>query len=183
MTDRAPISKSSGRWPGTANDRFVAKVDVNGPIPAHRPELGPCHLWTGARTRGGYAIFANTTAGRFALQRVIGRPLTDDEEACHHCDNPPCVRGSHLFVGTPLVNHADMIAKGRSNRGERHGHARLTEDVVRQIRRLAATGLTHTAIATAVGVQRRNVSRIVDGTRWGHVVDYGPELVARRGRA
>src|SRR6478609_5365672 len=28
-------------------DRFWKKVDKNGPIPAHRPELGPCWIWTG----------------------------------------------------------------------------------------------------------------------------------------
>src|SRR5687767_3489091 len=32
--------------------RFWAKVNKNGPIPEHRPDLGPCWLWTAALTKG-----------------------------------------------------------------------------------------------------------------------------------
>ncbi len=32
-------------------DRFWAKVNKDGPIPAHMPHLGPCWLWTGPPTR------------------------------------------------------------------------------------------------------------------------------------
>lgn len=32
---------------------------------------------------------------------------------CHRCDNPPCVRPDHLFMGTTSTNVADKIKKGR----------------------------------------------------------------------
>jgi len=41
----------------TLEDRFWAKVDKNGPVPAHRPELGPCWIWTAARFKRGYGKF------------------------------------------------------------------------------------------------------------------------------
>lgn len=33
-------------------ERFWAKVNKDGPIPEHRPELGPCWVWTGSLSRG-----------------------------------------------------------------------------------------------------------------------------------
>lgn len=47
-------------------------------------------------------------------------PIPDGLDVCHRCDNPPCVRPSHLFVGTSLDNRRDAAAKGRTARGERH---------------------------------------------------------------
>jgi hypothetical protein len=102
----------------TLEARFWAKVDKNGPVPAHRPELGPCWIWTGAKL-GGYGVFGRPqiTASRLALQWAIGRELEPDEWALHHCDNPPCVRSSHLFIGTSADNSADRDAKGRGLAG------------------------------------------------------------------
>lgn len=37
--------------------RFFAKVDKDGPIPAHKPELGKCWNWTAAKGWTGYASF------------------------------------------------------------------------------------------------------------------------------
>jgi hypothetical protein len=34
----------------TTEQRFWAKVHKNGPVPARRPELGPCWVWTGNHT-------------------------------------------------------------------------------------------------------------------------------------
>ena len=37
--------------------RFWAKVNKDGPIPAHHPELGPCWIWTAATDPKGYGRF------------------------------------------------------------------------------------------------------------------------------
>jgi hypothetical protein len=38
--------------------RFWSKVDKNGPVPPHRPELGQCWVWTGSVQPRGYGTFS-----------------------------------------------------------------------------------------------------------------------------
>src|SRR5690242_7135330 len=43
---------------GTPDQRFWPKVDKHGPVSAHRPDLGPCWLYTAeAETSNGYPQF------------------------------------------------------------------------------------------------------------------------------
>lgn len=104
--------------------RFWAKVSKDGPVPPHRPELGPCWLWMASRNARGYGNFSVGlgVASRqlFCAHRVAvaldGRLATDDQDVCHHCDNPRCVRPDHLFLGTRKENMEDMVAKGRQKK-------------------------------------------------------------------
>jgi len=51
-------------------------------------------------------------AHRWTWMQAYG-PIPEGLYVCHHCDNPSCVRLSHLFLGTPVQNNADRDAKGR----------------------------------------------------------------------
>lgn len=104
----------------TLLERFFTKVDQNGPVPEHAPELGPCWLWTGAKDRDGYGQIrvdgVLVVATRMAWKIAHGLCLDVDVEACHRCDNPSCVRPSHIFAGSHRENHADAVRKGRYGR-------------------------------------------------------------------
>ena len=70
----------------------------------------------------------------------------------------------------------DMTAKGRVRTGgipqygEKNPMSKLTNESVLRIREMAASGLEASVeIAALVGVQRRQIGRILDGTRWGHI--------------
>jgi hypothetical protein len=85
-------------------------------VPAHCPELGPCHVWTARTNSWGYGEFwfdgKHEKAHRVAFLLTNGRwpePL-----GLHHCDNPPCCNQAHLFEGTHADNMRDRNAKGRA---------------------------------------------------------------------
>lgn len=154
--------------------RFFAKVREGDP-PAHRPELGPCLLWTGAVKSTGYGhIWRDgkvVLVHRYALELRIGRLLAPDELARHECDTPLCVR--HLIVGGHGENVHDMMDRGRhvTSPGSRNGNARLTERDVAEIRarHAEAENLSISALATAYGVTGQTIRRIVKGLGWSHV--------------
>lgn len=134
----------------TLAERFWAKVDKSGLIPAQVPELGPCWVWTASRHPKGYGWFQEGVRLRKAHQVAWFLERGHWPEMCvlHRCDNPPCVRYSHLFEGTQADNVRDMIEKGRMRtgdrswsrmhperlaRGDRHG-SRLHPEAMRPVR-------------------------------------------------
>lgn len=62
----------------------------------------------GQTRRGGKFIYAH----RLAYELYTGTP-PGALFVCHTCDNPICVRPSHLFLGTSSDNLQDCVAKGR----------------------------------------------------------------------
>lgn len=80
-----------------------------------------CWLWTRARVCGYGSVRINKRdrrAHRVAWELTYGA-IPNGLWVLHRCDVPLCVRPSHLFLGDHAANMADMVAKGRSLRGER----------------------------------------------------------------
>lgn len=94
--------------------RFWAKVDRNGPVLL--AELGPCWVWTAADIETGYGLLK--VAGKLAYAHRTSWILEHGEIppglcVLHRCDNPPCVRPAHLFLGRKKDNTTDARRKGR----------------------------------------------------------------------
>lgn len=53
---------------------------------------------------------ARTAAIR--AKRWRKRSLKAHWQACHHCDNPPCVNPDHLYWGSPIQNAVDRDERG-----------------------------------------------------------------------
>ncbi|WP_309317384.1 hypothetical protein [Streptomyces salinarius] len=81
-----------------------------------------------------------------------------------------CVNVRHLRLGDDAENTRDREVAGRTVlpmvRGEEHGNAKLTVLDVREIRRLAAAGVSRAEIAGQFPVSRGTVSKIVNRERW-----------------
>jgi hypothetical protein len=137
-------------------EEFRSRVDMS---PGQGPN-GECHQWTGSLDTKGYGRLKRdgkaTKATHLAL-RFAGRDLAEGQMACHTCDNPPCVRESHLIAQTHEWNMQDKAEKGRQPAGEQHHKAKLTADQVLAIR---ADTRTYAEIALAFGVSKHNVVAI-----------------------
>jgi len=138
-------------------ERFWERVDKS----------GDCWVWTGAITDNGYGIATpnctNVKAHRLAWMLEYGQ-IPKGMKVLHRCDNKPCVRLSHLFIGTSSDNAVDCTKKGRNPR------CQLTPNDVRQIRRLRSEGMRAAQIADRYGMSQGHIQRVVSGISWAHVI-------------
>lgn len=109
-----PLVQGKPRRPGGPEARFWAQVDLSGPTPEHRPELGPCWQWTGGISSHGYGLLSvngrSVHAHSWAYRRFIG-PLPKGIEPDHLCRNRACVR----FVGhLEAVTHRENTLRGEA---------------------------------------------------------------------
>src|SRR5262252_389700 len=80
---------------------------------ATRPQLQIGSRWQGTRQK--------VKAPRYAWERWMGS-IPAGADVCHECDNPRCVRPSHLWLGTHSENNRDHCFKGRCR--HKHGHGK-----------------------------------------------------------
>ena len=99
-------------------------------------KTGDCWIFTGNRPGGRYGHIKNhgktLLAHRVSYEIHFG-PIPEGQCVCHSCDNPPCVRPDHLFLGSISDNRMDMIDKKRWGLGSKHGRAKVTEEDARYI--------------------------------------------------
>jgi hypothetical protein len=158
-----------------------------------------CWLWDGQSDYDkGY--------GRFSLDNKKNRKMSAHRASwvlnrgsipsgllvCHTCDNPPCVRPDHLFLGTALDNTRDMMRKGRS--GYQRYPERYNTPLLRQIRREIFGRLTdeqvmeiRTSLASYSELARRfgladvSIRNIRRGRRYAHLPPARRNPVLKRG--
>lgn len=133
----------------TTLERFESKVNKQGPVPKHRPELGPCWTWTRAHyPETGYPLFTvrgedgkwrPRGAHREAWKLYVG-PIPEGLEPDHLCRNRGCVKASADEYGPAhleLVTHRENMLRGnapsaiavRTNRCQR-GHEFTPENTI-----------------------------------------------------
>ena len=146
------------KWP----DRFWAKV---------RKTEG-CWEWIGHRHRQGYGLLTFNRKVRKAHRiswTMANGEIPSGMKVCHKCDNPPCVRPDHLFLGTQAENNQDALQKGRHRSIPLHGSsnpmARLTEEQVQRLR-TAPRILSYKSLGKLLGVSTMTVYRAINHQSW-----------------
>lgn len=148
-------------------ERFWTKVVKNG--------QDECWFWSAGKSRGRYGQFwmeGRVEGAHRVAWAIKNGVVPDGMHVLHRCDNPTCVNPSHLWLGTHADNMADREAKGRGHqpKGARNGSARLTREIVRQIRHVYANGTkTQARLAEIFGVNNTCISKIVRREKWASV--------------
>ena len=160
--------------------RVWSKIEVG--------QLSACWIWRNKCVgKGGYG---RITLNRkmFIVTRVIYflyygvQPF--QKYVCHHCDTPSCCNPNHFFLGSAMDNSTDCKFKGRTlsgdknpmrkyphliKRGELLTWSKVTEDDVREIRRLRKTKVQLRILSDRFGVSMATISNIAVGKTWAHV--------------
>ena len=144
--------------------------------------VGDCMIWTGAtskKNRAGHGriVYKGRAIGahRAVWAKVMGE-IPDGMVICHKCDVPLCCNVDHMFMSTQLENVRDMIEKKRDKKralkGEESPNAKLTEEDVRYIKSVYIPYDKEygcTPLAKKFSIADSTISKIIKGTRWGHV--------------
>ena len=155
--------------------RFWSKIDRS----------GTCWLWTPKRVgKDGYGRFAVTGRGarcsgdkpkqkhiyahRLAWELTNGE-APDGALMLHSCDTPRCCNPAHLSPGSQKENLRQAVDRNRIAKGEGNGNATLTEKDVRDVKRLAASGLRKSEIIRQLNLPRAAVYQLLAGKTWRHV--------------
>lgn len=109
--------------------------------------------------------------------------VRNDEQGIYVIDGIPYPRYGHLFLGSPAANNRDRDLKGRNTgvaalrnlehrvyaRGERSRSAKLTPDLVRDIRTRKANGESYRSLSRAFGLNTSSLWQVVHRETWTHV--------------
>lgn len=137
----------------------------------------PCLLWPRGQNGEGYGrvhipqLGKDRSVTRVAYEIANNCTLSTIQKVCHYCDNPPCFRQSHLFIGSDGDNARDSAIKGRRFHpaGYLNPKAKLTDEQVAEIIHLRKQGWKLIPLAAKFSVGHLAISRICRGVTWRHV--------------
>lgn len=113
---------------------------------------------------------------RFTVARAVltafDKACPPGMEACHGPNGFEDNSLSNLEWNTHETNtQRDRDRDGSQVKGERHGNHKLTEDDVREIRRLAAQGWRQPVLAAKYSMSLQAINNIIHRRTWQHVSD------------
>lgn len=86
-------------------------------IHAFYKKTDSCWEWLGTKDRDGYGKIwhkkKQMRAHRVMFEICVGYELESTEFICHKCDNPSCVRPTHLYLGDATLNNRDSVKRKR----------------------------------------------------------------------
>lgn len=131
-----------------------------------------CWEWKACLGKNGYGRFGydRETLNAHRVSWIIEKgKIPKGKWVLHRCDNKPCVRPTHLYLGGSKQNVEDAVSRKRlkSSKGEANGRSRLTWKIVEQIRaERNETGAPYSQLARRFGVSKSCIDHICSGRKW-----------------
>lgn len=141
-------------------------------------EPGECWYWAGHIEKNGYGRM-RVQGRNYAPHRIVcylkdktafsltseKKNTKDSKFVMHSCDNKLCCNPTHLSVGSPKENTADMIRKGRKAKllGENSPRAKLSHADVERIRESRIFGAVQKDLAKVYAVSAATISTACRG--------------------
>jgi hypothetical protein len=169
------IGRAGRRKTYTEEDKLAAvkrSIEKN----AIKGKEGECWGWKASTIRHGYpqltckySLFKhkNAAIGSYVIHKG---PIPEGMVVMHTCNNPICTNPDHLEIGTQQQNIDYKVSLNRQNRGEKVNTAKLTEEQVREIRKLMEDGVSVQTVAVMYGMSNTTVYDIKKRKIWKHLV-------------
>lgn len=129
-----------------------------------------CLLWPFGLSKARYypRVFVdgkNIRANRYVCTVYRGPAPSHEHHAAHLCGERTCLNRDHIVWVLPIINNGEhKIMHGRTARGMRNAHAKLTDGNVRTIRKLKGTATgTPKKLARRFGVHPGTIWAIQQG--------------------
>jgi hypothetical protein len=105
---------------------------------------------------------------RMVLEAFVG-PCPENMEACHRDDDCTNNHLENLRWDTKRSNMQERDRNGKTVKGQTHGNAKLTDEGVREMRRLRETGAKLSYLSERYGIAFGQIGAIVRREAWKHV--------------
>ena len=150
-------------------DRVVTRTD--GSLLPLVGRIRAQHIDRGGYLRVSLSRDSKTRGARVHIlvaKAFLSRP-PGEVEVCHRNGNPRDNRVANLRWGTHKSNVEDAMRQGTFARGSRRATAKLSEESIPDIRRLAHEGVSYNEIGRLFGVHHATIRSAVIGRSWSHV--------------
>lgn len=134
-----------------------------------RRGLDDCWPWRGIVQPNGYGRACAVMGRKHEYAHRLAYAVAHPDQSIrgrfvlHSCDNPICCNPNHLSLGDHSENLRQAMERDRIARGPKAGGARLTPDMVSEIR---ASRAPHTHLAAEYGVHETTILRVRRGETW-----------------
>jgi hypothetical protein len=172
---KAPKKESRFEWDKATEEQKIQRIKESFEKNVVRSEHG-CWEWTGSKQSNGYGRMGLSIKGRRLIPHRVSWMIHNGEIppglfVCHKCDNPPCCKPEHLFLGDSRANSKDKYDKNRGMLGDTHVSSKLTSHQVIEIKKLLKEDITHESIAKKFNIGRGCITAIALKRNWKHVKD------------